>query len=322
MCSNINCASLTTIGNITARRGIFNTINCLDVINGVTYNTQDITYTRTLNNKYTSIGDSLIIGKDIHLPINSGNFNYTYDGNTYNKIPFSLLPKLKFLSDVSGTTIQKQINNLSNISRLSYAPKDSPVFVGVPTAPTPKVSDNSDTLATTSFVKNVIGLNNVVNSSSPIINDNLTLSTKFTKPKMGQLGYQFYGNLYGTPYFSDGNHKTMGGIASNAFESKSQASIILQPGVWLIMSTLYYLSIDNTTCGICISPDKDMIDNTGFHSASTGVNLGECSVSSTRAVTITKETIYYVNSYCSQSLTGTVTPTCLDKIILYALRIA
>lgn len=46
-----------------------------------------------------------------------------------------------------------QIDALTGIDLSAYAPLDSPIFTGNPTAPTPAVGDNDNSLATTKFVK-------------------------------------------------------------------------------------------------------------------------------------------------------------------------
>jgi len=152
------------------------------------YPITDITYTPYTNNIYTSVGHNFSIGGNMSIPVNSGVFVYTYDGSNYQSTAFNLIPKLSFLSDMSGSTIQTQLNNLSNsfynylttsnasstyatISSLSsylttstaastYAPKASPALTGTPTAPTPTTTDNSTTIATTAYVQS--NLNNLL----------------------------------------------------------------------------------------------------------------------------------------------------------------
>lgn len=61
----------------------------------------------------------------------------------------------------------------------SFAPKDSPAFTGNPTAPTQLNTDNSTKIATTAFVKNVLG------GYAPIDSPTLTGTPKAPTPAIG-----------------------------------------------------------------------------------------------------------------------------------------
>jgi hypothetical protein len=152
------------------------------------YPITDITYTPFSGNIYTSVAHNFSIGGNMSIPVNSGVFVYTYDGYSYQTTAFSLIPKLSFLSDMSGSTVQTQLNNLSNsfnnylttsnasstyatISSLSnylttssaastYAPIANPTFTGTSKTTTPSTSDNSTNIATTAYVQS--NLNNLL----------------------------------------------------------------------------------------------------------------------------------------------------------------
>ena len=152
-----------------------------EFVQNALYPITDITYTPYTNNIYTSVGHNFSIGGNLSVPINSGSFIYTYDGSNYQSTAFNLIPKLSFLSDISGSTIQTQLNNLSSslsnylttsnasstyatisslssylpleIANLTYATKTSPALTGTPTSPTPTTSDNSTNIATTAYVQ-------------------------------------------------------------------------------------------------------------------------------------------------------------------------
>ena len=63
----------------------------------------------------------------------------------------------------------------------SFAPKDSPAFTGNPTAPTQLSTDNSTKLATTAFVKNVLG------GYAPIDSPTFTGTPKAPTPALGDI---------------------------------------------------------------------------------------------------------------------------------------
>ena len=85
-----------------------------EFVQNAIYPITDITYTPYTNNIYTNVGHNFSIGGNLSVPINSGAFIYTYDGSNYQSTAFNLIPKLSFLSDMSGSTIQTQLNNLSS----------------------------------------------------------------------------------------------------------------------------------------------------------------------------------------------------------------
>lgn len=58
----------------------------------------------------------------------------------------------------SGNATQWARGNHRHPTDTTRAPLDSPAFTGLPTAPTPGASDNSDRIATTAFVKSVASL--------------------------------------------------------------------------------------------------------------------------------------------------------------------
>jgi microcystin-dependent protein len=69
----------------------------------------------------------------------------------------------KLVSDIEGTLdliaeVLQDANAYTNQEVASRAPKDSPIFTGNPQAPTPAASDNDQSIATTGFVKQAVGV--------------------------------------------------------------------------------------------------------------------------------------------------------------------
>lgn len=92
---------------------------------------------------------------------------FVYDGTQYQLIAID-----RWQNDIN--TLTTNLSQLSNVVD-TKAPKDSPAFTGTPTAPTPAVTDNDTSIATTAFVQAAI--NNALSNNftlSLITDDNVS----------------------------------------------------------------------------------------------------------------------------------------------------
>jgi len=100
----------------------------------------------------------------------------------------SAIPKLNYLSDMTGPTIQTQLNTISSTlpnylttsSGNTYAPINNSVLTGTPKAPTPGINENSDIIATTAFVQS--NISSIVSVYAPIDSPELTGAPKAPTP--------------------------------------------------------------------------------------------------------------------------------------------
>jgi hypothetical protein len=74
------------------------------------------------------------------------------------------------LSDNTPRLVTVSISPVSSTLTLesNFAPKESPIFTGSPTAPTPSAGDNSTRLATTAFVSNSVSLQNTLSEMTDV----------------------------------------------------------------------------------------------------------------------------------------------------------
>jgi hypothetical protein len=168
-------------------------------------------------------------------------------------------------------------------------------------------------------------LNNYVLKATPSITDNLTLPTTITEPTSGQLGYQFFGTLSKTGGgIADGNN-TNNGVTIDGNTYSNQAFITLPPGVWLIMSSIWWDVPSGTTNAITFT---SIISETPNAEDGTRCRLSLLGSSSTldnviapvsRVVTVTSGTkTYYLVVRPSAQVLGNE----IDYILLYAVRLA
>jgi hypothetical protein len=155
------------------------------------------------------------------------------------------------------------------------------------------------------------------------ITNNLTLPATFSTPTSGQLGYQVYGTVISNSGVANGVD-TQNGVAiatDNGFAS--QASINLQPGVWLIMSSMWFIpsTSANIVFSAIISTTTNADDNARrklslIGNNSTGLNNIITPVSA--VVNVNTNTPYYLVA----STTAQVAGTSINHILFYATRIA
>jgi len=90
-----------------------------------------------------------------------------------NNLNFALGAELNSLATITNAQ-ETEITSINN--RLSsLATRDSPAFIGIPTAPTPVNGDNSDSIATTSYVDLAISINEtILNNRLSLLRQNIS----------------------------------------------------------------------------------------------------------------------------------------------------
>ena len=85
--------------------------------------------------------------------------DYVWDATTnkYSKLPANAFKDTTYTDGTAGYTLKAKQDSEGNQINTTYAPLASPAFTGTPTAPKATAGDNSDQIATTSFVSEALG---------------------------------------------------------------------------------------------------------------------------------------------------------------------
>ena len=93
---------------------------------------------------------------DLYLNEDGGAVHIGSQDNTEVTIENGVITASSFVGNIDGTSEKASMDSEGNVISTTYAPLESPVLTGTPTAPTPGAGDNSSKIATTAYVDSAI----------------------------------------------------------------------------------------------------------------------------------------------------------------------